>query len=267
MSRVIKAHQLTVALPDQTSGERQSDNDALSGASKQSRPETEAGCETIEKAATALLNEARQQARKLLAHSQRIVERRLARVAEMEASIEQTLDKTRQMGRQQGYEDGYRAGFEQGREEALDEYRRVINSALATLDEAREIQRRMQREAEEDIVKLAVAMAEKLVRKTLVMDDDAMLAILHEMLAKVEGSPTARVRLPAEVYERLLKEAQLPASTPDGCVLEFLPDTSLQKGDVVIETQWGLIDGRIQSRWQRIIQGLDLAELSADDPV
>jgi len=49
-----------------------------------------------------------------------------------------------------------------------------------------------------------------------------------------------------------------------GCQLEFVPDDALKAGDVLIETDWGLIDGRVQSRWRRIMQGLDLVEEEAD---
>lgn len=214
----------------------------------------------------ALFNQVKREARQLLLHSHRVVGQRLAELAAKEDSIEQELENARRAGRQEGYDDGYRDGFKKGRHEALHELSELIEAARATLEEARRSQWRLQERAEDDIVKLAVAVAEKLTSHALRTDDSVILSILKSMLAKVEGSATAHVRLPREIHTRLYEECQsLAASMAGACTLQFLPDDGLQAGDVVIETDWGLIDGRVQSRWQRIIQGLDLLEHEADD--
>ena len=79
---------------------------------------------------------------------------------------------------------------------------------------------------------------EKLVCRELSQDRAAALAILQQMLAKVEGSETARVRLPREVFALVeaRRDAILEPNGTAGCQLEFVPDDALKAGDVLIET-------------------------------
>lgn len=249
MSRVIKASQVAIDL------EEASPDQALPSENGRAAADAEA--------VTELLREAKREAQRLLLRSQEIAARRLAQAAAKEAAVEKVLHEAREAGRREGYDEGYRAGFAQGRDEALEEYRRLVEAARTILEKAREAQWRLERQAEEEIVQLALAVAEKMTRRALAEDDAR--SILLEMLSKAEGSSAARVRLSKEVLERLRAQGELPTVTAGGCALEFVADESLAGGDVVIETDWGLIDGRVKSRWGRIVQGLDLTELSADD--
>lgn len=213
-----------------------------------------------------VVEEARRQAASLIERAERLVSERLALLARKEAEIAEAFEKARAAGHKAGFDEGYgagfREGFEQGKKEGAERVEALLASAKALLEEAKRAQWRLEERAREDVLMLAVAIAEKLVCRALEQDREAALAILKEMLAKAEGSRTARVRLPKEAFTLLeeLGELQSGAANTAECEFEFIADDSLSAGDVVIETDWGLIDGRIRSRWRRIMEGLDLVE-------
>jgi len=254
LSRVIKAHEVTIEEGTAPGEPLRSERRASHAAG----------------AAAQLLRQAQREAAALLARAERMVTQRLAELARKEEAVNEALEKARADGReagfQEGYASGYREGFAKGEQEGLASVQELVQAVQSVLEEARKAQRSLEEQAREDVLKLAIAVAEKLVCRELSQDRAAALAILQQMLAKVEGSETARVRLPREVFALVeaRRDAILEPNGTAGCQLEFVPDDALKAGDVLIETDWGLIDGRVQSRWRRIMQGLDLVEEEAD---
>lgn len=262
LSRVIKAHDVPQHAVSPSAFREKRPDEKRPAQGNCARPVLAASI--AERAA--FLAQVRRESRRLLRQAEKAVERRLAELAEAEAALEGEREQARALGHQQGYEAGYREGFEKGHAEGVAALGALLADIRSVLQEARVAKERLLEQAEEEIVQLAVAVAEKLVRQTLANDDNAVLSILKEMLKKAEGSAMARVKVPPDVFERIQEEWRFLASYVQGdCQLEFLPDEGLSRGDVIIETDWGMIDGRVQSRWQRIMHGLDLVGQSDDD--
>jgi Flagellar biosynthesis/type III secretory pathway protein len=262
LSRVIKAHDVTEHAVSPLASRETRRNEKRATPGSRARPVLAA--DITERAA--FLAQVRRESRRLLRQAEKAVERRMAELAEAEAALEREREQARALGHQQGYEAGYREGFKKGHAEGVAALGALLADARSMLEEARLAKDRLLEQAEEEIVQLAVAIAEKLVRQSLAHDDKAVLSILKEMLKKAEGSATARVKVPPDVFERIQEEWRFLAAYVQGdCRLEFLPDESLSRGDVIVETDWGMIDGRVQSRWQRIMHGLDLVGQSDDD--
>lgn len=262
MSRVIKAHEVAaVDVMPLGAGDGHLSNRLEEGG----RP----GASGIDEA-RAVLEAAKRQAAALLERAERLASQRMAALAQREQEVAEAYQKAlvegRETGFQEGYAAGYREGLAAGEKEGLERVEALIASAQALLEAARQSQESAEEQAREDLIKLAVAVASKLVGRAL--DASSALAILEGMLAKVEGSQTAVVRLPREVYALLEERREflhaLERDPGAGCKFSFLVDDTLNVGDVVVETDWGLIDGRIRSRWRRILQGLDLLEDGAD---
>jgi len=263
LSRVIKAHEVVVE--EILDGDGHEPN-----GHRPARSEVNGRADHAAEELTRLLTEAKRQAAAIVERAERLASQRLAELASKEAAVEEAYEKARAAGREVGYEEGYaqgyRDGLEKGEREVEERVGSLLIAAQGVLEEARRAQWQLEERAREDVLKLAIAIAEKLVCRSLSSDRSLALSILEQMLARVEGSDTARVRLPREVLA-LLEERGGPVLdrvSAANCQFLFVADDGLKVGDVVIETDWGLIDGRIQSRWQRIMQGLDLMEDAAD---
>lgn len=267
LSRVIKAHHAVVqAPPPVDAGQHQKELDAALTVERDRARARRARIAAGVAERAEMMAQIQREARRLLRQSEKFVERRMAELAEAEARLDQEREHARLSGHREGYQQGYQEGLEKGRAEGVAAVGQLLADARAVLEEAQRMQARLVEQTEKEIVQLALAVAEKLVRQSLATDEDAVLSIIKGMIAKVDGSATARVRVPREVFARFEGEWQSLASYAHGdCRLEFSPDDGLAQGDVIIETDWGMIDGRIQGRWQRIVQGLDLVRQSDDD--
>lgn len=137
-----------------------------------------------------------------------------------------------------------------------------VQSALAALNAAAE-QLQAQRDrwleqSQKETVRLGVAIAEQLLRRTLAAHPEAVIDLVRSALEWSVGSDHLSVRInPADT--------ELVASVADTlrndtrATLEFVADESLARGDCIVETPHGQIDARREVLAQRIADEL-LAE-------
>ncbi len=111
-------------------------------------------------------------------------------------------------------------------------------------------------QCQHETVRLGVAIAERLLRRTLAVQPEAVLDLIRSALDWSVGADRLRVRLhPADAD--LVESAAQPLEAARE--IEFLPDDSLTRGDCVVETPSGQTDARLEVILQRITDEL-LAE-------
>lgn len=204
---------------------------------------------------------AKAEASRLIEDAHQLAAQRLAQVAEKEARLEEAYKTAQIQGREAGYREGLKAGIEQGREQGLKQIHELLQKLEQIVVETERKQAEQLAQSEQDLVKLAVAIAEKILCRNLGETGiEEASAILKELLPKAEGTARATVRLNPSFLELFEDESTLASSFQGEPAVVLQADATLNFGDVAIETEWGLIDGRLQSRWQRIMDGLGLAE-------
>jgi len=262
LSRVIKSGELTHALDPFDAVEliAKSDDHGLPRGDGTSRS-------TIAQAIahrSLLMKLVKEELADLIARVEHAADERLEQVELEKARLDEYVEVARLEGMSQGREEGYRAGYEEGQRAALQECQDLLRSARAALEEANAIKERAYDEAKDDLLMLAVSVAHRLV--PVAMDlSGAASAILREIIQKAEGAAYARVRVPSNAADELAALDEASLCVPEGLRIEFIPDSTLEPGDVVVETDWGLIDGRMRTRWERIIRGLDLTGADVDE--
>ena len=148
---------------------------------------------------------------------------------------------------------GCREGEAAGREQAAAEIRPVIERLSRSIDEIANFRGRLRREAEADTIRLALAIARRVLRRQLAIDPEALHGLVLGALEKLEGQEISRVRLhPA--HASLVKACLDQYSA--GSRVEILPDPWRELGSVVIETARGNLDASIDSQLQEIERGL-----------
>lgn len=111
-------------------------------------------------------------------------------------------------------------------------------------------------QSQQEAVRLGVAIAERLLRRTLAIQQEAILDLIRSALDWSVGTDHVRVRLhPAD--EKLVTSAAQPLDA--NREIDFLPDNTLTRGDCVVETSNGQTDARLEVILQRIADEL-LAE-------
>ena len=134
-----------------------------------------------------------------------------------------------------------------------------LDSALAALQIAAD-QLHAQRDhwldqSQHEAVRLGVAIAERLLRRTLAVEPNAVLDLIRSALDWSVGADRLRVRLhPADAELVASESAAQPFAV--NREIEFLSDESLTRGDCVVETPSGQTDARLEVILQRITDEL-----------
>ncbi len=165
--------------------------------------------------------------------------------AEVEARSEQRLRAAR--------EAGLREGEAAGRSRASAELQPVMERLARSIVEIGRLRARLRREAEADLLRLALAIARRVLRRELTIDPEAMHGLVLGALEKLQGQELCRVRVhPA--HAPLLQEC-LKQSRP-GAQVEVIADPSAESGAVIFETERGSLDASTESQLGEIERGL-----------
>ena len=150
--------------------------------------------------------------------------------------------------RQSGFQDGLR----RGREEAAAAVQQTLDRLAQTLRELAELKRKMRNEAEQELVKLSLAIARRILYRELTTDPDSIHGIVHAALQKLQNREIVRVRVyPAgatavrAAFERMTSSA----------AVEIVADTGLETGAILFETALGDLDASVETQLQEIQRG------------
>ena len=178
-------------------------------------------------------------------HGETPIEELQARLAEMEQQMRR--------GEEQAYESGLRKGTALGEEQASRRLDPVAERLARTVEELAGQRRRVRREAEEDVVRLALAIGRRILHRELSIDPEALLGVVKAALKKLEGREVDRVRV-QPVDLPLVKRHFEQLGRLDR--IEVVADSSLERGAVVFETPRGSLDASIETQLQEIQRGL-----------
>lgn len=134
-----------------------------------------------------------------------------------------------------------------------------VPSALAALQSAAE-QVLGQRDhwldqSQQEAVRLGLAIAERLLRRTLAVEPSAILDLIRSAIDWSGESDQLRVRLhPADA--ELVTATSAAHRLESNRDLEFVADDSLVRGDCLVESQSGQTDARLEVILQRIAEEL-----------
>jgi flagellar assembly protein FliH len=110
---------------------------------------------------------------------------------------------------------------------------------------------------EKEVVRLAAAIAARVIRRELRRQPDITLSLLQEALDLAAGSPNVRSHLNPEDYQALGAQVRtlIDAMSSLG-EAEVIPDATVSRGGCRVETRFGTIDQQIESQLQRIEEEL-----------
>lgn len=154
------------------------------------------------------------------------------------------IERIHQDAWKEGYSAGYEEGSARGRLEAAELHQMVqsLDEALGKIDQ----------EVAEEIRALAIEIARQVVRETLSVKDDVILAVAREgLLALPQGAAVLRVNpADAELLRRYLADQYASVGH------RVNEDARVSRGGCFIESPGGQIDGEVQTRWRRVVENL-----------
>lgn len=172
-------------------------------------------------------------------------QRAAAQLAALEKDYEEQMRSARAAGIAEG-----EAG---GRARAAAELQPVLERLARSIEELGHWRARLRREAEADMLRLALAIARRVLHREISADPDAMHGLVLGALEKLQGQEVSRVRVHPSHAAQL---AGWLRAAPGGSAVEVVADPGRQPGDVVFETERGNLDASVDSQLREIERGL-----------
>jgi flagellar assembly protein FliH len=172
---------------------------------------------------------------------------RAARAPAIDAGPSEDQDEAKK----ESYQRGFSEGRNVGRDQAAAELQPVMDRLSRSLADLATVRSKVRKTAEADLLKLAIAIARRVLHRELTLDPGSIEGLIRVALEKLESRELCRVRVHPDqepVIRTLL--ARFSAAP-----VELIPDPTLQCGDVLFETAHGTLDGSIEAQLQEIERG------------
>jgi flagellar assembly protein FliH len=153
---------------------------------------------------------------------------------------------------QEAYQQGLAEGRVIGRQQASSELQPVLERLSRSIAEVSTVRGNLRRQAEKDLVKLSIAIARRVLHRELTLDAESLEGLIKVALEKLDSREMTRVRVHPD-QEAMMRT--LLSRFGQGKV-ELVPDTALNKGDVLLDTTNGTIDASVDSQLREIERGL-----------
>lgn len=163
-----------------------------------------------------------------------------------------------QEARKTGYDAGYLEGLAEGRREAG----RLREEAEEFLREAKILRRQELLRMEPEIVRLSVAIAERLLGRQLTLAPETIVSTVAQALqeARQYGKVLVRVH-PEDLPVCRAYASELAVNLRESADLDFIGDKELAAGDCLVETDGALLECRLGERLSALQE--TLARLAA----
>lgn len=148
---------------------------------------------------------------------------------------------------------GVAEGEAAGRSRAAAELQPVLERLARSIEDLGHLRARLRGEAEADMLRLALAIARRVLHREISLDPDAMHGLVLGALEKLQGQEVSRVRVHPSHAAQLTGWLH---AAPGGAAVEVVADPGRQPGDAVFETERGNLDASVDSQLQEIERGL-----------
>ena len=144
-------------------------------------------------------------------------------------------------------------GLQKGKEEGMSEYAEKCNEFLTTLNEAVKTRNKVIKEAESDILKLSVKIAEQIIRSEISLNHAVCLNIVAEAISKITDRDQVIVKVSNVDSEVIKRNRDRLAALLDGVKnFSIIEDSQVEPGGCIVETNLGYVDARIKTKLEAI---------------
>jgi len=148
---------------------------------------------------------------------------------------------------------GLREGEAAGKKRAAAEMEPVLDRLARSLHEMAGLRGEMRREAEADMLRLALEISRRVLRREMAVDPDALRGLVLAALEKLQGQEIFRVKVHPS-HAALLSELLRKSGTAQP--VEVIADASREPGAMIFESERGNLDASVDAQLREIERGL-----------
>jgi flagellar assembly protein FliH len=174
---------------------------------------------------------------------------------EIELMLRQARIKAAEIEKE-AYEKGFSEGERAGRETGEKMVEAVLKQYTQTLEDLKGLRRALLTGSEREVVRLALEVAKKVVKREVCVDDELILALVKVALSRLADQSVMTVRVNPKDYQSIMHFRESPGhrdSWHDG--IKLVEDPLITRGGCLIETDSGVIDARVEEQFREIEKG------------
>jgi flagellar assembly protein FliH len=148
-----------------------------------------------------------------------------------------------------GYAQGERAGAEAGSRRGEAMLRRLGD----TIEELAAFRKQLLQQSERQLVQLALALAKRIVRREMAVDEELFTALAHVAVDRLVDSGQVTIRLNPEDFGRT---AAAQTDRWAAAHVNVVADAAVARGGCLVESPFGFIDANIEAQFQELARAL-----------
>lgn len=183
--------------------------------------------------------------------SEELKKKHSIQIAKLESAHRKEAEKIR--------EESFQRGMEQGKSEVREAVEKAVKSLKDFSRQLMDSEREFIRNAEKQVVTLALAVAKRIIGREAVSDKDIVVHTIRESLKRVAEKTEVVVHVNPDELENILSHRkELEKTDRDLGEIKFVPDDKISPGGCVVYTKVGAVDGRIESQINEIERNFNL---------
>jgi flagellar assembly protein FliH len=147
----------------------------------------------------------------------------------------------------------YRKGFAEGAEFQKKEMSPVLDAINTMTRTIPLIRKDIIAKMEEQIIKLAFAIAEKIINHEVATSKEVILGVIKGVLKNISETEGMKIRVNPHDFRHIMEVRKDFLQSVDGVRnVVFEEDVSIKRGGAVVETMFGEVDARLESQLREI---------------
>lgn len=208
--------------------------------------------DAVEKTLNEKINDAKCEADRLVREAEK-------KCTEMNLQIAKEEEKAK-LNREAAYEkkvkEGYTTGYNNGTATAKEHFASLIQQGNRFVDQAKNYFNDSIKQAEPEILKLGIAVAEKIIGTSVALDEDKWFALVATAVREVREQETIKITVAPIHFDHLNQHRPEFDKLVQDAKIFIYADSDFSDTDCTIETSFGKIDAGVASQLQVIKEKL-----------
>ena len=174
-----------------------------------------------------------------------------AEVALLRAEVSRLRIEAEQAA-QEGFKKGRAEGERLGKQAVDQELEAEVATVRRVVQELKEVGPQLRRQTEEQLVRLSISVARRIIHRELTIDTDALEALIKAAFDKLEGRSIDRIRTDpenADAVRRVMNRLGMQAP------VRVIEDPTLRRGSLLIDFPSGQLDASVETQLSEIERG------------
>jgi len=162
--------------------------------------------------------------------------------------------------RKQGYDTGFEEGFNKGKESAKKEFSPVLETTQQLVEELSIFRKEMYNKVEREMIEMVIALTKKVIHFEFSTREDAVQDMIRLAVQSVLDRESLVIKIhPTDKEYAELFRPELHHMFSDIKNITFVAASGIERGGCIVETNFGVIDARIEKLEEQIDRILNIA--------